>query len=267
MIRAPAVAGQFYPGSESALRAEIERYMPPSEDKQHALGIVSPHAGYVYSGPVAGAVFSQIEPPETAVVLAPNHTGMGRPFALWERGQWETPLGIVEIDFDLAQVIRTETGVAVDDQLAHQNEHSAEVQVPFLQALNPRVRIVPMVISSHSVNDLQAFGQGIARAIQSTRPGALVVASTDMTHYEPHDTAEQKDRLAIDQILALDEAGLMNTVASNRISMCGVGPTAAAIACCKQLGATKATLVKYQTSGDTSGDYSRVVGYAGVILQ
>jgi len=267
MIRIPSVAGQFYPGSERALRAEVEKYMPSGDGKERALGVVSPHAGYVYSGGVAGAVFSRIEPHETAVILAPNHTGLGRPFALWERGQWETPLGLVDIDVDLTQVIRTETGIAIDDQLAHQHEHSAEVQVPFLQALNPNVRIAPMVISSHNLDDLQALGEGIARAIQSTRPGALVVASTDMTHYEPQEDAERKDRLAIDQIVALDEVGLLNTVASNRISMCGVGPTVAMIACCKQLGATKATLVKYQTSGDVSGDYTRVVGYAGLLVQ
>jgi len=267
MLRRPVVAGRFYSGSAAALKAEVEKYIKPCEAKKKVLGVVSPHAGYVYSGPVAGDLFSQIVVPGTAVILAPNHTGVGADFALWSSGHWRTPLGDVEVDEELADRLYTSCDLLEEDADAHHGEHSAEVQVPFLQYFNPGVRIVGIVIRSHKLDELKELGQRLADGVKALRPDALIVASSDMTHYEPVAAAKQKDDLAIHKILGLDEDGLWHTVMKHRISMCGFAPTVAMLAACKALGAKKATLTKYQTSGDVSGDYDAVVGYAGVVVQ
>jgi len=267
MVRRPAVAGSFYPAAPEVLKRELERFVKRVEEKLKALGAVVPHAGYMYSGGVAGAVYSKIEIPSTVVILAPNHHGMGAPFALWAEGAWETPLGQSPIDEDFARSLLYNCPLVEADNSAHRLEHSAEVQLPFIQHMNPEVKIVPLVLSSRHLASLQELGRGIAASVKDKEEALLILASSDMTHYESQKSAQEKDKAAIQQILALDEEGLLKTVEERAISMCGVGPTLAMLTAAKELGANSAELIKYQTSGDVIGDYSQVVGYAGIIVR
>ncbi|MDP8247325.1 MAG: AmmeMemoRadiSam system protein B [Candidatus Tritonobacter lacicola] len=267
MIRSPAVAGRFYPGDPESLRRQIEEYLEPIGGKKlRAKGVVSPHAGYVYSGPVAGAVLSAVEITDTVVILGPNHTGLGAPYAIMAKGEWKTPLGNVEIDSGLAAGIVENGPMVTEDPSAHAHEHSLEVQVPFLQVLKPGVKIVPIVVGGRTVSEFHWLGGAIARAIQACGKDVLVLASSDMTHYEPHEEAREKDSAAIDAILKLDGDMLMRKVRGLGISMCGYAPTIAMLTAAKDLGAREAKLIRYMTSGETSGDYSAVVGYAGIAV-
>jgi AmmeMemoRadiSam system protein B/AmmeMemoRadiSam system protein A len=267
MIRQPVVAGQFYPASASQLKTMIEKMVEEEAEKQEVIGLVSPHAGYVYSGPVAGAAISRVRFKDTFIILGPNHTGRGKPLSIMSEGKWQTPLGDVEIDSELARHLLSITRHLQEDDSAHVFEHSIEVQLPFLQYFRPDVRIVPIILSFASIDAYKEIGKEIARAIGETGREAVIMASSDMTHYEPHDVAARKDQQAIDAILRLDEDELFRRVEQHNISMCAYGPVACLITAAKELGATGAELVKYQTSGDTSGDYSAVVGYAGVIIK
>jgi AmmeMemoRadiSam system protein B len=260
------VAGRFYEGNRARLLSQLQDCIPPSKEKVKALGIVSPHAGYVYSGKVAGEVYAKIEIPGTAVVACPNHTGFPVDFSVWAKGEWRTPLGTSPIDEELASRILSCCKDAVDDEQAHLYEHSAEVQVPFLQHLKPDIRIVPIVVHSDDVGRLRAFGQGLAEAVKASGKDVLLVASTDMTHFESHESAKARDKLAIDAMLEMDEEKLWKTVRGRKITMCGVAPTVAVIRAVKDLGAKRAELVRYATSGEVFGDYDRVVGYAGLIF-
>ncbi len=267
MSRQPVVAGQFYPASASQLRVMIEKMVDDTAEKEDVIGLVSPHAGYVYSGPVAGAVISRVKFKDTFIILGPNHTGRGKPLSIMTQGKWQTPLGDVEIDAELAQHLMSITHHLQEDVAAHQFEHSIEVQLPFLQYFKPDIKIVPITLSFAGIDVYKEIGKEIARATSDTGREVVLMASSDMTHYEPQDTAEKKDRQAIDAILRLDEDELFRRVEEQNITMCGVAPVASLIAAAKELGATSAELVKYQTSGDTSGDYSAVVGYAGIIIK
>jgi len=267
MSRQPVVAGQFYPASASQLRVMIEKMVDEAVEKEDVIGLVSPHAGYVYSGLVAGAVISRVKFKDTFIILGPNHTGKGKPLSIMAQGKWQTPLGDVEIDAELAQHLLSITHHLQEDADAHQFEHSIEVQLPFLQYFKPDIKIVPITLSFAGIDVYKEIGKEIARAISDTGREVVLMASSDMTHYEPHDTAAKKDRQAIDAILRLDEDELFRRVEEHNISMCGVAPVASLIAAARELGATSAELVKYQTSGDTSGDYSAVVGYAGIIIK
>jgi hypothetical protein len=267
MIRQPAVAGQFYQGSPSALRDQVERFLVPEAKKVKALGIVSPHAGLVYSGSVAGAVYSRIELPGTFVLIGPNHTGLGAPVSLMAKGSWETPLGAVRINDDLAAAVLSKSRRIHDDTMAHLQEHSLEVQLPFIQCLKRNFTIVPIQMMDTRLETCIEVGNAIASAIaEFNKEGVLIVASSDMSHYVSAETAKRKDHAAIKRILDLDAQGLYNTVRDEGISMCGYGPVVTMIAACKSLGATKAELVKYTNSGDVSGDYDQVVGYAGIVV-
>jgi AmmeMemoRadiSam system protein B len=223
----------------------------------------------MYSGGVAGAVFSQIHIPDAVVILGPNHRGMGASVALSASGVWDMPLGPVSINEALAKSILKVpmSGVKIkDDPGAHAMEHSIEVQVPFLQFLQPEVSIVPIALSHLAYDGCQEIGRALVKGIQDFGKEVLLVASTDMTHYESQESAKAKDELAIDRILDLDPEGLHETVARHGISMCGVIPTTIVLEACKVLGAGKAELVQYATSGDVTGDYAQVVGYAGFIV-
>jgi hypothetical protein len=274
MIRQPAVAGQFYQGSPSALRDQVERFLVPEAKKVKALGIVSPHAGLVYSGSVAGAVYSRIELPGTFVLIGPNHTGLGAPVSLMAKGTWETPLGTVRINDDLAEAVLSKSRRIHDDTMAHLQEHSLEVQLPFIQCLKRNFTIVPIQIMDTRLETCIEIGNAIASAIAEcgvgsadyTDGGTLIVASSDMSHYVSAETAKKKDHAAIERILDLDAQGLYHTVRDEGISMCGFGPVVAMLTACKVLGATKAELVKYTNSGEVSGDYDQVVGYAGIVV-
>ncbi len=266
MVRHPAVAGRFYPGSAAQLRQMVESMVDGEAEKEEAIGLVSPHAGYVYSGPVAGAVFSRTALKDTCVIIGPNHTGMGEPLSIMARGSWETPLGEVAIDSALAEQILADSRHLREDSTAHQMEHSIEVQLPFLQYFRPDIRIVPIMFSFAASDAYKEAGLSIATAIKKLGRDAVIVASSDMSHYEPQEAAERKDRQAIEAILKLDEDELLRRVETLRISMCGYAPVVSLIVAAKALGARRGRLVKYQTSGDVLGDYSGVVGYAGIII-
>jgi len=268
MSRRPVVAGQFYEGTADALRKQVEQYLDPSAKKEKALGVVSPHAGFMYSGPVAGAVLGRVELTDTVVILTPTHRpGARGPFGLWRKGGWQTPLGEAPTDEELAGKLESEIEMLQEDESAHLYEHSGEVQVPFLQVLKPDVKIVCVAIATNNLNALKAFGSELGKCLKESSPPPLIVASSDMTHYESAAQAKTKDQMAIEEILQLDEDALWLKVTSTPISMCGVAPTVSMLSACKELGATKAELVKYATSGDVTGDYSAVVGYAGIIVK
>ena len=267
MIRRPAVAGQFYPGSPEALLAFLEQAVGRGPGGEPAIGAVSPHAGYVYSGRVAGAVFRRIRVPDTVILLGPNHTGLGTDAGVYPRGAWATPLGTVPVAEDLAEALLAETPILQADTLAHAHEHSLEVQVPFLQYRNPGVSIVPVTFMLHSYGEVREVGEAVARVVAGWPEPVLIVASSDMSHYEPDQVAREKDRLAIERVLALDPRGLLDTTKRHGISMCGVVPTAVMLVAARGLGAAGGELVQYATSGEVSGDYRQVVGYAGMIVR
>jgi len=266
MIRNPAVAGQFYPGWAGELREMIGYMTEKTAEKEDVIGLMSPHAGYVYSGPVAGAVFSRIKFKSTFVLLGPNHRGMGKPFSIMTEGSWKTPLGEVQIDKELAKAVLKASDNLEEDSAAHRHEHSLEVQVPFLQYFQPDVEIVPVLLSLANPLVYKEIGKAVAHAIKGTGRDAIVLASSDMTHYEPHESAKSKDARAIEAILDLNADELVKRLGEYKISMCGYAPAVSLITAARLLGAKKAELVKYQTSGETSGDFTAVVGYAGIII-
>jgi AmmeMemoRadiSam system protein B len=267
MIREPIAAGQFYPGSASGLRSMLESMVNERAEKVDAIGLVSPHAGYIYSGMVAGAVISRIKFKDTFVLLGPNHTGRGKNFSIMTGGTWITPLGDVEIDTELGKQILASSNYLEEDAAAHQYEHSLEVQVPFLQYFRSDVRIVPRVLGNARGDIYKKIGMELAGVIRESKKQVVILASSDMTHYESQESARKKDSKAIEAILNLDGDELLSRVADYDISMCGYAPVVALIVAAKELGATKAELVKYQTSGDASGDYTSVVGYAGILVK
>jgi AmmeMemoRadiSam system protein B len=272
-VRQPAVAGRFYPANAQHLRAEVETYTTVRADasaefepKIRALGCVVPHAGYMYSGHVAGAVFRRLDLPRRAVILCPNHTGVGEPLAIMSEGAWHTPLGDVPIDEAMAGELKSRMSLLAEDQEAHRFEHALEVQLPFLQVLAPGFQFVPITVGTSNFEVLSALGVVIGSVAAEAGGPVLVIASSDMNHYESDDVTRVKDRRAIDQILALNPRGLYETVHQANISMCGYGPAVVMLTAAKKLGATQAELVRYATSGDVSGDRDMVVGYAGIAV-
>lgn len=266
MQRQSVVAGQFYPGQADELRRTVEGYLAGERPPCSAIGMMVPHAGYVYSGAIAGQTFSRVEIPPTVVLLGPNHTGYGSQLAVFPSGSWSTPLGESAVDADLAARIIKECPGAKADELAHRFEHSLEVQIPFIQVKSPKTRIVPVCVGHSSLDSLLAFGETLGQVIESTPGKVLLVASSDMTHYESAEKAREQDMKALKKILGLDPDGLYHLVLTERISMCGVFPMVALLAAARHLGARKGTLVHYGNSGDVTGDRAEVVGYAGVII-
>lgn len=264
MLRSAVVAGQFYPGQKESLFSTVGSLVVAEPPEQSAIALMSPHAGYIYSGGVAGRTFSNVKIPDEVIILGPNHHGRGHMAAVYSSGSWETPLGRTEISEELAERILSECPMTADDSVAHIPEHSLEVQLPFLQFLAPEISIVPVCIGHLPLQTLLEMGDGLARAIESGKSKPLIVASTDMTHYESGDVAREKDYLALDKVLALDPEGLYTVVREKRISMCGVLPTVVMLRAALALGAQTAELVAYTNSGDVTGDQSEVVGYAGV---
>ncbi|OGW05028.1 MAG: AmmeMemoRadiSam system protein B [Nitrospinae bacterium RIFCSPLOWO2_01_FULL_39_10] len=267
MVRKPAVAGKFYPISPDAINKQMKEFEVEVKQKVDCMGVVSPHAGYVYSGGVAGAVYSNINIPEDVIIIGPNHTGLGEMVSLMASGEWEMPNGIVKINADLANDIISSSRYIKDDSLGHLHEHSLEVQIPFIQYFKKNFKIVPITIMTLDYELCEDIGAALSAAIKNFNKPVLIVASTDMTHYESQKSANIKDKKAIDEILKLDPKGLFETVVNKNISMCGIAPTTAMLIACNNLGAREARLVKYMTSGDVSGDYEQVVGYAGLIIR
>lgn len=266
MLRQPAVAGRFYPGAPEVLRADLTSYLRPPQERIRAIGCMVPHAGYMYSGQVAGSVFSRVEIPPTCIVLGPNHTGRGHPLAIMHEGEWQTPLGNVAIDSELAKELLAGFPALASDSAAHQSEHAIEVELPFLQVVRPDAKFVPIAVGTSRLMLLEQLGEAIANVIGDKKEPVLIVASSDMNHYEDDATTRVKDGKAIEKILALDPLGLHETVINESISMCGFGPTVAMLAAAKKLNAAKAELLRYATSGDANGERDMVVGYAGIMV-
>ena len=264
MMRKPYVAGQFYPGRARELREALRGLTDPKAPKEKAVAVICPHAGYVYSGAVAGAVLSSVTVPDTVLLLGPSHSPIRPVFAVQDEGSWGTPLGEVPVASGLARLLLERCPSCRVDPKAHEREHSLEVQIPFLQHLAPFVTIVPVSVShTAALEDLAGLGRAAAEAVRDFGRDVLILASTDMSHYLSREEAREKDGLAIDRILALDAEGLFDVVVREDISMCGFHPVAAALVAAKELGAVRAELVRYATSGDVTGDDREVVGYAG----
>jgi len=267
ITRHPAVAGRFYPDDRNTLLKDVLEYFPTRTTTAPACGCVAPHAGYMYSGAVAGAVYGQLTIPQRIVILGPNHTGKGRPLAIMSHDAWETPLGQVPVDTPLADALKKEFPLLTEDADAHRSEHAIEVELPFLQVLRPDFTFVPIAVGTGQFEILHKLGEAIAQVVQAQTDKILIVASSDMNHYENDPVTRIKDHKAIEQMLALDPRGLFDVVMREDISMCGFGPAVTMLTATKRLGATSAELVKYATSGDVSGDRDMVVGYAGIIVR
>ena len=268
-VRGATHAGSWYEGVASELRKRLAGWMSATsaDDGVDAVGIMAPHAGYIYSGEVAARVYDAVKIPETALILNPNHRGTGAAFALYPDGEWETPLGSVPIDTEFNRLLLEHCSSVDEDERAHIYEHSGELQVPFLRFRREDVRISVICMSRDELGALKGLGEGIAESIKEKGGEVLIVASSDMTHYEPHREAERKDRLALSRIEALDAEGLYETVYRERISMCGVAPVVTMLFAAKELGAKSARLLLYRTSGEVTGDYDAVVGYAAVVVE
>ena len=277
--RPPAQAGTFYPDTEGALRTQIHncflhplgpRSIPsiPATRDDHLVGIVVPHAGYDYSGPVAANSYFQLGSSglrESVIILGPNHTGYGSGVSTMTDGQWATPLGEVPLDKSLASSITRLSSLVDVEEEAHRREHSIEVQLPFLQFIYPRrFKFVPICMMLQDIETSTEIGEAIAKASGET--GAMLIASSDWTHYEPYESARKKDMEAIGAVLEMDEKKFQDMVEGKNISACGYGPVTAVLHASKILGAKQAKLLSYQTSGDTAGDKRSVVGYAAIVF-
>lgn len=266
MRRKPAVAGQFYNSVPAKLIHQVQQYVSADAHREHAIGVLAPHAGFMYSGPVAGAVYSSIIFPETFILIGPNHTGLGARFSLMSQGEWEVPTHIFPIDDQLARRVLANAPAVSADTQAHLYEHSLEVQLPFIAYFSRDARIVPLTLMHATLEECRTLGEAIAKSIREVSRPVVIVASSDMSHYVSDATARKKDRHAIDRILALDPAGLYKTVGEEQISMCGYLPATVMLYVARDLGAREARLVKYATSAEASGDYDYVVGYAGITV-
>ena len=273
--RRPAVSGMFYAGTARELEEQIEwcykHELGPgvipqvnNEGLREIVAIVVPHAGYYYSGPVAAHAYKKLADDgifDTAVILGPNHTGYGYPVSVWMGAAWDTPLGEVEINKTLAQSLLG--GIIRADETAHIYEHSIEVQLPWLQYLYKNIKIVPITMLVQDIETARTVGKVISQADSNL----ILIASSDFTHYEPHPVAVEKDGSVIEAIVALDEEELYKRCECLNCTMCGYGPVASVLMAAKEMKAKKARLLKYATSGDTSGDFSRVVGYASIVIK
>jgi AmmeMemoRadiSam system protein B/AmmeMemoRadiSam system protein A len=267
MMRNPYVAGYFYPGTAAELKMAIAGLVDKNAPKEEVVGLLVPHAGYQYSGPVTGATVSRIRFKDTFIIIGPSHSGLGKPFSVMVEGTWQTPLGAVAIDTELAEKIVSVSKYLEADEEAHREEHAVEVQLPFLQYFQPDVRIVPIIIGGGGTGVYPEIGHDIAKAVKALKRDVVIMASGDMTHYETRAAAEEKDLYAVEAMLKLDIAELTRRYKSRHISMCAYPPLVCLMAAARELGATGGELVKYQTSGDVTGDYHEVVGYAGVIFK
>jgi len=269
MIRPPAVAGRFYPDDPARLRTEVDSFLVPGnqEKKVRAIACIVPHAGYVYSGSVAGEVYRRLKIPRRVILIGPRHYARGAALAINSAGAWQTPLGLAPIDHLLAEKIVQAFPELREDDVAHSTEHSLEVQLPFLQQLVPAFDFVPIVIGPAQWSTLDRLGRALAAVIATESEPVLFIASSDMNHYESDVVTRLKDHKAIDQILALDPRKLFDTVREEQISMCGYAAAIAVMVAAKELGAKQAELIRYATSGEVNGDMQEVVGYAGIVFE
>jgi len=269
MVRLPAVAGRFYPNHAKELSQQVESFCAPPAGKarRRAVACMVPHAGYRYSGHVAGAVYARLELPRRFLLIGPRHYPRGEAQAILSAGEWQTPLGRAEIDAELAAELKRACGGLMEDDVAHRSEHALEVQLPFLQKLAGEIRFVPIALGTVDFAALETLGKAIAQVVARQNEPVLIVASSDMNHYESDEITRSKDGMALEPLLALDARGLHDTVRREAISMCGYGPAVSMLIAARLLGATRAEMVRYATSGDISGDRDEVVGYAGIIVE
>jgi len=265
--RQPVVAGQFYTNDADALLAEVTGYLSQAQPKDEARTILAmaPHAGYYYSGIITGVTLGQANLADTVLLLGPNHTGLGKPFAVWPDGRWLYPGGSLQVDAELAALLCEKEPLLTPDTLAHQREHSLEVMVPFLAALNPKTRIVPVSVSHPSLDTLIGVGKSIGRALRGFARPVSILVSSDMSHFVTHDIAKEQDSQALEPALHLDAVRFFETVRGGNISMCGVLPMTVGIVAALELGATQTEITGYATSGQVNGEMRRVVGYAGML--
>lgn len=272
-IRTPAVAGMFYPGQKNELESVIDECFlheygpgkkPPSNTKEKVFGVICPHAGYMYSGPVAANSYYLISSyhPELVIILGPNHWGIGCNVAAMKDGAWQTPLGQVAVDSDAVANLSKISDIVELDFFSHTKDHSLEVQVPMLQKIYPRFKILPIILIDQSYEMVKELGPAVAKIAQTKK--TMIVGSSDFTHYEPNDYAHKQDEALIEPILRLDLDGFYEVLQQKNVSACGYGAMATTMVACKELGATKGRLLRYATSGDVTGEKSSVVGYASI---
>ncbi|HSA77212.1 MAG TPA: MEMO1 family protein [Nitrosarchaeum sp.] len=274
-IRTPAVAGMFYPNEKKELKKVINECflhnfgpgkIPPSNIKKKIFGVICPHAGYVYSGPIACNSFYEISSdlPDLFIIIGPNHWGIGSSVATMTDTKWETPLGEVEVDSEIAEEISKLTDVIEIDNFSHSREHSLEVQIPMLQEIAVNFKIVPIALINQSKEIAIKVGSAVAQIAQKKK--VMIIGSSDFTHYESNEFAHKQDSALIEPILELDVDRFYDILHKKDISACGYGAIASTMIACKEIGATKGELLKYATSGDISGDKSSVVGYGSIIF-
>ncbi len=274
-IRTPAVAGMFYPGEKNELKESIHQCflhsfgpgkLPPTEEKKKIYGVICPHAGYMYSGPIACHSFYSIssESPELFIIIGPNHWGVGCNVAAMKDCSWETPLGQVEVDSDAASELSKISNIVDLDFFSHTKEHSLEVQVPMLQEVYSKFKILPIILIDQEKNAAEEIGEAVATI--SKQKNSMIIGSSDFTHYEPNEFAHEQDKALIEPILDLDVDQFYKVLYEKNVTACGYGAIASTMIACKKLGATKGELLKYATSGDVTGDTSSVVGYGSIIF-
>lgn len=268
MIRKPVVAGQFYPADPSVLKKLILSFDVKKTIKpQKTIACILPHAGYIYSGKVAVSTLKAIEPADTYIILSPNHTGYGAGCSIVKHGGWSTPFEIVNIDTEVADQLLKHSKYLEEDEQAHAYEHSIEVELPLIQTiLNPDFSFVPITLATGGDLVYKDIAASIADCVKNNKKKIVIIASSDMTHYEPQKDAVKKDEEAIKAILELNEKLLLEKIERFGITMCGYIPAVITIMASKMLGARQAKLIEYQTSADTTGDFSSVVGYAGLVI-
>jgi hypothetical protein len=272
VIRLPAVAGRFYSADRAALEQQVDSLLSPADapndlPPRRAIACLVPHAGYMYSGHVAGAVYARLDLPKQFILIGPRHYPRGAQMAILSEGAWRTPLGDAQLDSQLAAALCENCAPLREDAVAHESEHALEVQLPFLQRRVRDFRFVPIAIGNVRYTELELLGRAVAKVVAASAQPVLIVASSDMNHYESDAITRAKDRMALDRILALDPHGLADVVAREKISMCGVGPAVSVLIAARELGASEAELVRYATSGDINGEREQVVGYAGVLIR
>jgi len=270
-VRAPAVSGRFYPGTRPELERAVRTLLDavPTPTPAPARAAMAPHAGYIYSGLTAAHVFARVDIPPVVVIVAPNHTGVCRApggASLWEAGAFRTPLGDVAVDQGLADALLAVSPLVAPDHAAHAQEHAVEVELPFLQLRRPDVRIVPLVLAWDAWDGCEALGRALAGLVGRWPERVLLLASSDLNHYEPARVSERKDRRALEAVVALDGAELLARCRREHISMCGRAPTATVLAATRALGAAQAEIVHYSHSGMVTGEEDAVVGYGGVVI-
>ena len=266
--RPPVVAGQFYPADARQLQSQVRGFLNQAkgEEKLKPLLVMAPHAGYMYSGAVAGQTLGRALLPQALLLLGPNHTGLGPSLSLWNGGNWSIPGGDAVVHQDLTQALARGVRAFKPDTAAHSHEHSLEVLLPFIAQVAPKARFAAVTVAEHDLKRLMGAAKDVAAVLKGFPEPVAMVVSSDMSHYVSHEQAKARDAMAVQAMLDLDPARLYEVVRRHGISMCGVLPMTLGLALARELGATRSRLAAYATSGQASGDYRRVVGYAGVLV-